>query len=130
VFLILYRRSGRTPASAISRSAGWEGLTGRWAGTSSIESAGTPKLTRKQPWETLLSDGVDQTPSRTVLTPGLTFIAVWSLFLFGSEVLRGCSCALMVGVLVESCFHLRGQPGSVVAAGRGDGAQRRLWLAR
>jgi preprotein translocase subunit SecF len=58
------------------------------------------KLTRKQPLETLLNDSVNQTLSRTVLTSGLTFIAVLSLFLFGGEVLRGFSFALVVGVLV------------------------------
>jgi preprotein translocase subunit SecF len=60
------------------------------------------KLTRKQPLETLLNDSVNQTLSRTVLTSGLTFIAVLSLFLFGGEVLRGFSFALVVGVLIGS----------------------------
>lgn len=83
---------------------------------------GNLKAAAKAALGNMLIGGVDQTPSRTVLTSGLTFIAVWSLFLFGSEVLRGCSYALIVGVLVESYFHLRGQPVSVVAAGRGDGA--------
>jgi preprotein translocase subunit SecF len=58
------------------------------------------KLTRKQPLETLLNDSVNQTLSRTVLTSGLTLIAVVSLFLFGGEVLRGFSFALVVGVIV------------------------------
>ncbi len=58
------------------------------------------KLTRKQPLEALLNDSVNQTLSRTVLTSGLTFIAVLSLFLFGGEVLRGFSFALVVGVMV------------------------------
>jgi len=60
------------------------------------------KLTRKQPLDRLLNDSVNQTLSRTVLTSGLTFIAVLSLFLFGGEVLRGFSFALVVGVLVGS----------------------------
>jgi preprotein translocase subunit SecF len=60
------------------------------------------KLTRRQPLESLLNDSVNQTLSRTVLTSGLTFIAVLSLFLFGGEVLRGFSFALVVGVLVGS----------------------------
>jgi preprotein translocase subunit SecF len=38
--------------------------------------------------------------SRTVLTSGLTLIAVLCLFIFGGEVLRGLSFALVVGVLV------------------------------
>jgi SecD/SecF fusion protein len=60
------------------------------------------KLTRKQPLEALLNDSVNQTLSRTILTSGLTFIAVLSLFLFGGEVLRGFSFALVVGVLIGS----------------------------
>ena len=60
------------------------------------------KLTRKQPLEKLLNDSVNQTLSRTVLTSGLTFVAVLSLFVFGGEVLRGFSFALVVGVLVGS----------------------------
>jgi preprotein translocase subunit SecF len=58
------------------------------------------KLTRKQSLEKLLNDSVNQTLSRTVLTSGLTFIAVLFLFLFGGEVLRSFSFALVVGVLV------------------------------
>jgi preprotein translocase subunit SecF len=60
------------------------------------------KLTRRQPLEALLNQSVNQTLARSVLTSGLTFIAVLSLFLFGGEVLRGFSFALVVGVLVGS----------------------------
>ena len=38
----------------------------------------------------------------TVLTSGLTLIAVLCLFVFGGEVLRGFSFALVVGVIVGS----------------------------
>ncbi len=58
------------------------------------------KLTRRQPLETLLNRSVNQTLGRTVLTSGLTFIAVLCLFVFGGEVLRGFSFALVVGVVV------------------------------
>jgi len=43
---------------------------------------------------------INQTLSRTVLTSGLTFLTVLSLFLFGGPVLRGFSFALVVGVLI------------------------------
>ena len=58
------------------------------------------KLTRKQPLAVLVNRSVNQTLARTVLTSGLTLIAVLCLFLFGGEVLRGFSFALVVGVIV------------------------------
>jgi preprotein translocase subunit SecF len=58
------------------------------------------KLTRRQPLEKLLNLSINQTLARTVLTSGLTLLAVLSLFLFGGEVLRGFSFALVVGVIV------------------------------
>ena len=48
----------------------------------------------------LLNLSINQTLSRTVLTSGLTLVAVTCLFVFGGEVLRGFSFALVVGVLV------------------------------
>jgi preprotein translocase subunit SecF len=45
---------------------------------------------------------VNQTLGRSVLTSGLTFIAVLCLYLFGGEVLRGFAFALVVGVVVGS----------------------------
>jgi preprotein translocase subunit SecF len=60
------------------------------------------KLTRKLGLEELLNRSVNQTLSRTVLTSGLTFVAVLCLFIFGGEVLRGFSFALVVGIIVGS----------------------------
>jgi preprotein translocase subunit SecF len=60
------------------------------------------KLTRRRGLEELLNRSVNQTLSRTVLTSGLTFIAVLCLFIFGGEVLRGFSFALVVGIIVGS----------------------------
>ena len=48
----------------------------------------------------LLNLSINQTLSRTVLTSGLTLVAVVCLFVMGGEVLRGFSFALLVGVLV------------------------------
>ncbi len=42
----------------------------------------------------------NQTISRTVLTSGLTFLTVLSLFFFGGEVLHPFSFALVVGILI------------------------------
>ena len=58
------------------------------------------KLTRKSSLTDLLNLSINQTLSRTVLTSGLTLVAVVCLFIFGGEVLRGFSFALVVGVLV------------------------------
>ena len=58
------------------------------------------KLTRRRSLEDLLNLSVNQTLGRTVLTSGLTLIAVLCLFVFGGEVLRSFSFALVVGVLV------------------------------
>ena len=41
-----------------------------------------------------------KTLSRTILTSGLTFLTVLSLYLFGGEVLNGFSFALVIGILI------------------------------
>ena len=58
------------------------------------------KLSRRRSLEDLLNLSVNQTLGRTVLTSGLTLIAVLCLFVFGGEVLRSFSFALVVGVLI------------------------------
>lgn len=58
------------------------------------------KTTRRADLTDLLNLSINQTLSRTVLTSGLTLVAVLCLFIFGGEVLRGLSFALVVGVLV------------------------------
>jgi len=58
------------------------------------------KLTRRQPLASLLNLSVNQTLARTVLTSGLTLLAIACLLIFGGEVLRSFSFALFVGVIV------------------------------
>ena len=58
------------------------------------------RLSRREPLADLVNRSINQTLSRTVLTSGLTFLTVLSLFLFGGEVLRGFSFALVVGILI------------------------------
>jgi preprotein translocase subunit SecF len=48
----------------------------------------------------LVNRSINQTLSRTILTSGLTFLAVLSLFLFGGEVIHGFAFTLVVGVIV------------------------------
>ncbi len=58
------------------------------------------RQTRREPLAEVVNRSINQTLSRTVLTSGLTFLAVLSIFLFGGEVLRGFSFALVVGILI------------------------------
>jgi preprotein translocase subunit SecF len=43
---------------------------------------------------------INQTLSRTILTSGLTFLTVVSLYLFGGEVINGFAFALVVGIII------------------------------
>ena len=58
------------------------------------------RLSRREPLPDLVNRSINQTLSRTVLTSGLTFLTVLSLFIFGGPVLRGFSFALVVGILI------------------------------
>jgi preprotein translocase subunit SecF len=55
---------------------------------------------RKIPMTELLNASINQTLTRTVITSGTTFLALLGLYLFGGEVLRGFSFALVVGTIV------------------------------
>jgi preprotein translocase subunit SecF len=48
----------------------------------------------------VVNRSINQTLSRTVLTSGLTFLTVLSLYVFGGQVLRGFSFALVIGILI------------------------------
>jgi preprotein translocase subunit SecF len=58
------------------------------------------RMTRREPLPDIVNRSINQTLSRTVLTSGLTFLTVLSLYLFGGEVLHGFSFALVVGILI------------------------------
>ena len=58
------------------------------------------KLLRRDKLSDIVNRSINQTLSRTVLTSGLTFLTVLALFLFGGEVLRGFSFALVIGILI------------------------------
>jgi preprotein translocase subunit SecF len=58
------------------------------------------KLLRRDPLADIVNKSINQTLSRTILTSGLTFLTVLSLYLFGGEVLRGFSLALVIGILI------------------------------
>jgi preprotein translocase subunit SecF len=58
------------------------------------------RLSRREPLADIVNRSINQTLSRTVLTSGLTFLTVLSLYLFGGEVLHGFAFALVVGILI------------------------------
>ena len=58
------------------------------------------KLMRREKLSEIVNRSINQTLSRTVLTAGLTFLTVLALYLFGGEVLKGFSFALVIGILI------------------------------
>jgi preprotein translocase subunit SecF len=58
------------------------------------------KILRREPLHSLINKSINQTLSRTILTSGLTFLTVVSLFIFGGSVLHGFSLALVVGIII------------------------------
>ena len=57
-------------------------------------------LSRKETLPDVVNRSINQTLSRTVLTSGLTFLTVLSLYVFGGQVLKGFSLALVIGILI------------------------------
>ena len=55
---------------------------------------------RRENLPDLVNRSINQTLSRTVLTSGLTFLTVLSLYIFGGQVLRPFAFALGVGILI------------------------------
>ncbi len=58
------------------------------------------QLMRRATLSEIVNRSINQTLSRTVIASGLTFLTVLSLYIFGGEVLRGFSFALVVGILI------------------------------
>ena len=58
------------------------------------------KLLRREPLADIVNKSINQTLSRTILTSGLTFLTVLSLYIFGGEVLRNFSLALVIGIMI------------------------------
>jgi preprotein translocase subunit SecF len=55
---------------------------------------------RRESLPDVVNRSINQTLSRTVISSGLTFLTVLSLYLFGGEVLHGFSFALVIGILI------------------------------
>ena len=58
------------------------------------------RLSRRETLHDVVNRSINQTLSRTILTSGLTFLTVLSLYLFGGEVLHGFSLALVIGIII------------------------------
>ncbi len=58
------------------------------------------RLMRRNDLGTIINASINQTLNRTIMTSGMTFLAVFSLYLFGGQVLQGFSFALVVGIIV------------------------------
>ncbi len=57
------------------------------------------RLQRRESLYNITNDAINQTLSRTAITNGLVFLSVLAMVLFGGEVLRGFSLALLIGVI-------------------------------
>ncbi|HUU14393.1 MAG TPA: protein translocase subunit SecF [Terriglobia bacterium] len=57
-------------------------------------------ISKRENFIDLVNRSINQTLSRTILTSGLTLLAVLSLYLFGGEVIHGFALALVVGVII------------------------------
>jgi preprotein translocase subunit SecF len=58
------------------------------------------KTRRRDDFEAILNDSINQTLSRTILTSGLTFLTVLALFIFGGEIINNFAFAMVVGIIV------------------------------
>jgi preprotein translocase subunit SecF len=52
--------------------------------------------------DVIINQSVNQTLPRTVITAGVTFLAVLALFLFGGDVLEGFAFTMLVGIVTST----------------------------
>lgn len=90
------------------------------------------RMSRKETLPDVVNRSINQTLSRTVLTSGLTFLTVLSLYIFGGEVLRGFSFALVVGILIGTYSSIAVASPMLVAwqQWRGKGTEATLPAAK
>ncbi len=69
---------------------------------------------------TVINYAINSTLSRTVITSGITFLTVLVLFIFGGEVLRGFSFALLIGILLGTYSSIFIATPLVVDLAKGD----------
>lgn len=81
---------------------------------------------RKDSLDMQVNTSVNQTLSRTVITAGTTFLAVFGLYMYGGEVLEGFAFTMLVGIIAGTystvfiaaaiAILLTGKPPSALAA--------------
>jgi preprotein translocase subunit SecF len=54
---------------------------------------------RREPLDKIVNSSVNQTMARTVITSGVTLLAVLALYIFGGDVLRGFAFTMVIGVI-------------------------------
>ena len=57
---------------------------------------------RRDAMDLVINRSVNETLPRTVITAGVTFLAVLALYLFGGEVLKGFAFAMLVGIVTST----------------------------
>jgi preprotein translocase subunit SecF len=87
------------------------------------------KLMRRERLDVIVNRSINQTLSRTILTSGLTFLTVLSLYLFGGEVLHGFSFALVIGILIGTYSSIAVAAPMLVAYQEWRGRQGQRTLA-
>ncbi|HEY7474452.1 MAG TPA: protein translocase subunit SecF [Vicinamibacterales bacterium] len=60
------------------------------------------RKSRQEPMDSVINKSVNQTLPRTIITAGVTFLAVFALFLFGGDVLEGFAFAMLVGIVTST----------------------------
>ncbi|BBM69770.1 protein translocase subunit SecF [Rhodothermus marinus] len=86
-------------------------------------------LFKTKPFEEVVNLSVNATLSRTIITSGTTLLVVVILFIFGGEVLRGFSFALIVGIVIGTYSSIF-VASPVVIELRARASVRRLATAR
>ena len=100
------------------------------------------KLMRREKLSDIVNRSINQTLSRTILTAGLTFLTVLALYVFGGEVLKGFSLALVIGILIGTYSSIaiaapilvayqdwrsgRGKPPAMVPVAREAGRREKM----
>ncbi|MBV8856484.1 MAG: protein translocase subunit SecF, partial [Acidobacteria bacterium] len=57
------------------------------------------RMHRRSTLYDVTNDSINQTLSRTIITSGLVFLSVLAMVVFGGQVLRGFSVALLIGII-------------------------------
>jgi preprotein translocase subunit SecF len=58
------------------------------------------RKSRRKPLIEVMNESINETLSRTIMTSGLTFLTVLSLFVLGGDVLKGFAFVMTVGIIV------------------------------